>query len=139
MPAELLADWYGREGDPDRMVELVRHYATAPIPDPVLQRFGRHAATVPLAALQGTMEAVTSTSFVIKSGATVPTLVVGGQHDLLFTPNVLRDGVVNVIPDAELQLIDCGHEIPVGRPKELAEMIHTFAGNAASNPKQYIS
>ena len=140
MPAEMLADWYGRAGDPNQMIDLVRQYATAPIPEEVLQRFGRRAATVPLAALQGTMNAVTSTSFVVKTGAaTVPTLIIGGQNDPLFTPELLREGVATPIADAELQLLDCGHEIPVERPAELARMIQTFTANTAQSRSQYVN
>jgi non-heme chloroperoxidase len=131
-PAEMLADWYGRAGDAARMVEIVQTYATRPVPTDVLERFGAAAATVPLAALKGSLEAVTSTSFVIKGGsATIPTLVVGGRNDAIFPPQVLRDAVVAPIGGARLQLLDCGHEIPVELPRELAALIEAFAADLA--------
>jgi pimeloyl-ACP methyl ester carboxylesterase len=52
--------------------------------------------------------------------------VVGGLHDLIFTPEVLRDGVVAAIPGARLVLLDSNHEIPVERPGELARLIEAF-------------
>jgi non-heme chloroperoxidase len=132
LPAEMLADWYGRAGDAARMVEIVQTYATRPVPTDVLERFGAAAATVPLAALKGSLEAVTSTSFVIKGGsATIPTLVVGGRNDAIFPPQVLRDAVVAPIGGARLQLLDCGHEIPVELPRELAALIEAFAADLA--------
>ncbi len=141
LPAELLDDWYARAGDPDRMIEIVTAFAAQPIPTEVLRRFGAAAATVPVAALRGTMEAVTSTSFVLKPGLrAIPTVVVGGQNDAIFSPDVLRDAVVAAIPGAELRVLDCGHEIPAERPAELAGLLSrlvadlTSVGNGLSHP-----
>ncbi len=127
LPSELLADWYAREGSAERMIELVRMFATQPLPPGVLERFGKDAARVQLVALQGTVEAVTSTSFVDRLAlAPVPTLVVGGLHDQMFGPDALRNFVVAPVRDAQLELLDCGHEIPIERPRELARLIERF-------------
>jgi len=137
LPPELLADWYAREGSAKRMIELVQRYASQPIASDLLERFGRDAARVPLVALQGTMEAVTSTSFVDRLAMkAVRTLVVAGQHDQIFNPEALRDGVVAPLGDARLELLDCGHEIPIERPRELAQLIENFvlASVSAAQP-----
>jgi pimeloyl-ACP methyl ester carboxylesterase len=127
LPPEVLADWYARAGSEKGMIEIVERYATQPIPGDVLAAFGRHAARVPPAALRGTMELVTSTSFADRlESMTVPTLVVGGLHDQIFAPEALRDGVVAPLRGARLELLDCGHEIPVERPRELARLIDEF-------------
>jgi non-heme chloroperoxidase len=132
LPPELLADWYAREGSAERMIEIVQAYASEPIARDVLVGFGRDAARVPLVALQGTMEAVVSTSFVDRvAAAPAPTLVVGGVRDQIFNPDSLRDGVVAALPDARLELIDCGHEIPIERPRELAQLIQGFISGLA--------
>jgi len=132
MPADVLTDWYGRANDAERMVDLLRQFITQEIPEQVLAGFGRKAASVPLAALQGTMEAVTATSFVIKGGAaTVPTLVLGGEHDPMFMPELMREAISNPVQGARLLLLDCGHEIPLERPHELAELIQTFTADTA--------
>ena len=128
MPPELLADWYACAGDAARMTALPDPYITQAVPGEVLERFGRQAASVPLAALQGTMEAVTSTSF---AAASVPTLVIGGRHDPMFTPDSMRHGVAEAIPGARLELLDCGHEIPIEQPRELATLIEEFVEHVA--------
>jgi pimeloyl-ACP methyl ester carboxylesterase len=132
LPPEVLADWYGRAGDAARMIDLVTMFAKRPIAGEVLARFGRDAAKVPLAALQGTMEMATSTSFVDKlATAGVPAVVVGGLHDEIFTPDQLRDNVVRPLRNARLELLDCGHEIPIEMPQELAAMIAAFVAEVA--------
>jgi pimeloyl-ACP methyl ester carboxylesterase len=123
LPPQVLADWYDRAGNPERMIELARSYSSQPVADAVLARFGEDAARVPLVALRGTLEAVMSTSFM---PAARPTLVVGGEHDAMFSPEMLREGVTDLIPGATLKLLECGHEIPVERPRELAALIEAF-------------
>lgn len=128
LPPELLADWYACAGDAARMVALAEPYIKQPVPQDVLERFGHEAARVPLDALQGTMEAVTSTSFEAPS---LPTLVLGGAHDPMFSPDFIRDGVAGPIAGARLELLDCGHEIPMELPEQFATFIHAFVAEAA--------
>lgn len=127
LPPELVSDWYGRAGNSEQMIDLVRTFLARPVAQEVLDDFGRDAARVPLVALQGTMEAVTATSFVDKLGAaTTPTLVIGGQRDGMFSPDALRDGVVAPLRAARLEVLDCGHEVPIEMPQELAALIEAF-------------
>lgn len=139
LPAEMLADWYGREGDAARMAEIPRMYASQPISGEVLNRCGEDAARVPLVALRGTIELVPGTSFVDRlAGITVPTLVIGGRNDAIFSPEALTEGVVAPVRGARLELIDCGHEIPVEQPRQLAAVIDGFVaelGSPASQPQ----
>jgi pimeloyl-ACP methyl ester carboxylesterase len=123
LPPELLADWYARAGNAERMAVLAEPFMTQPVAPEVLEEFGRQAARVPLEALQGTIEAVTSTSF---EAVPVPTLVLGGLHDPMFAPDMMREGVAAAIPGATLELLDCGHEIPIEQPRELAALIDAF-------------
>lgn len=127
LPPELLADWYGRAGSADRMLDLLDAYLTGPVDPAARERFGREAARAPLVALEGTMDAVCSTSFAERLGAvTMPTLVLGGALDTLFTPEALREGVLAPLPNARLALLDCGHEIPLERPALFAALIEAF-------------
>jgi pimeloyl-ACP methyl ester carboxylesterase len=127
LPDEMLDDWYSREGDAERMVELTRGFVAGPVDEAALARFGRDAAVVPRSALEGTMNTCTESSFVDRlSGITAPTLVVGGLRDQIFTPDILRGGMVDQIPGARLALLDCGHEIPLEKPVEHAAIIEAF-------------
>ena len=137
LPPELLADWYGRAGDAARMAEIPQMYASQPIAEDVLDRCGVDAARVPLVALCGTIELVSSTSFADRlTGLTAPTLVVGGRNDAIFSPEALAEGVVAPIRGARLELLDCGHEIPIEQPRQLAALIDGFAAELAAPAAQ---
>ena len=44
LPPELLADWYARQGDAAKFVELLEPYMTAPVDPEVLERFGQNCS-----------------------------------------------------------------------------------------------
>jgi pimeloyl-ACP methyl ester carboxylesterase len=123
LPPELLADWYACAGNAERMAVLAEPFMTQPVARETLEEFGRQAARVPLAALQGTLEAAMFTSF---EAVPVPTLVLGGLHDTMFAPDMMSEGVAAAIPGATLKLLDCGHEIPIEQPLEFAALIDAF-------------
>ena len=123
----MLRDWYARAGDAGQMIELVRGFCAGPVDERALARFGQQAAVVPRSALEGTMTTCITTSFMDRlSSMTAPTLVVGGLQDAMFTPGILREGMVAPIPGARLALLDCGHEIPLEKPLELAALVEAF-------------
>ena len=127
LPQQMLDDWYGRAGDAARLIELERGFATRPVAEHLFEQFGREAAKVPRVALEGSLSACIATSFADAIGAVrAPTLVVGGIHDPIFTPDALRAGVVGPLPRARLALLDSNHEIPVEQPRELAGLVEAF-------------
>jgi non-heme chloroperoxidase len=127
LPREITDDWLSREGDPVRMAQLPGPFMTRPVESERLERFGRDAATIERAALEGTLNAVMTTSFVDRlASITTPSLVIGGAGDSMFPPDVLRAAVVPPLAGARLALIDCGHEIPIEAPHELAALIEAF-------------
>jgi pimeloyl-ACP methyl ester carboxylesterase len=124
---DMLSDWYSRDGNAEQMIELVRGFIAGPVDEAALERFGQQAAVVPRFALEGTMTACIATSFVDRlSAMTAPTIVIGGLRDTMFTPEILRNGIVAQIPGARLALLDCAHEIPLEKPRELAALIEAF-------------
>jgi non-heme chloroperoxidase len=127
LPRETTEDWLSREGDPVRMAQVPEPYMTRPVEPELIERFGRDAATVGRAALEGTLQAVMATSFVDQLALiTTPSLVVGGSGDPMFTPDTLRAAVVAPLARARLALVDCGHEVPIEAPRELAALIEAF-------------
>jgi non-heme chloroperoxidase len=127
LPDDMLGDWYSRAGSAERMIELVRAFLAGPVDESALGRFGRDAAVVPRRALEGTMRACIGTSFLDRLPAmTAPTLVVGGREDTIFTPEMLREEIVARVSGARLALLDCGHEVPLERPRELAALVEAF-------------
>jgi pimeloyl-ACP methyl ester carboxylesterase len=127
LPPETTDDWLSREGDPLRMAQLPEPFMTRPVAPEVIERFGQDAATVGRAALEGTLNAVMTTSFTDRLGSLrTPSLVIGGSGDPMFSPDFLRAAVVPPLPDARLALVDCGHEVPIEAPSELAALIEDF-------------
>ena len=55
-----------------------------------------------------------------------PTLVIGGRHDPLLPPAILREAVVTPIDGARLALLDCGHEIDVEQPQMLTALLEAY-------------
>jgi pimeloyl-ACP methyl ester carboxylesterase len=132
LPPDLVADWLGREGNAKRMSEIATTYATNPIEPQLLERFGEDAATVRRPTLEATLNTVLETSFADQVGSIAkPTLVVGGIHDAIFTPDALREGVVAPLSRARLALLDAGHEIGLEAPRELAALIEAFHAGLA--------
>lgn len=127
LPADLIDDWCARAGDPDRLIDVVLSCASRPIPGPVLDAVGRAAARVSRQVLQETVGLCATSDFSAEvMGSPIPTLVVGGSDDWLFTPESLREGVVEPLAKAELHVLNCGHEIPTEAPEELARLISQF-------------
>ncbi|MEU9422642.1 alpha/beta hydrolase [Streptomyces sp. NPDC048342] len=61
---------------------------------------------------------------------TAPTLMVHGYHDIqLPVRQMLR--MAKAYPDAEVRIVDAGHELPVERPAELTAVLDRFLGPAA--------
>lgn len=131
-PPEMQRDWVGRAGDRDRLREVTAMFLTCPVPAEVLDRWAEDAAKVPGPVLDETLTLCLRQSFADKLGELrAPTLVVGGRHDPIFTPEALRHGVVAPLPRARLVLIDCNHEVPIEAPGELALAIESFLAGVA--------
>src|SRR3954453_1366456 len=132
-PPELRADWLGRVGNGDALSALTQQYASQTLPKQILERIGAAAQKVPLAALDGTFDACLTTSFVDRlASVTMPTLVVGGRDDAIFSPDVLQAAVVAPLPQARLAVLGCGHEIPIEKPTELAAVTEAFLAGLVS-------
>ena len=127
LPPELVDDWCARAGNADRLIDVSLSCATRPIPATVLEAIGRDAALVTESVLRDTIDLTAAADFADQvAGSTTPTLVVGGAGDWMFPPDALRDGVVAPLARARLQVLDCGHEIPLEAPTELADLITRF-------------
>jgi pimeloyl-ACP methyl ester carboxylesterase len=124
LPREMVDDWLSRAGDGPRLAQVAEPFMTRPVSPEVMDRFGQDAALISRAALEGTLDAAMTTSFTPSS--TAPTLVIGGSGDPMFPPDALRTAVVAPLAAARLELIDCGHEVPLEAPVELAGLIEAF-------------
>jgi non-heme chloroperoxidase len=133
MPEGILLDWVGRAGDAARMSALIPAFMTVPVSSGILRQFGEQAARVPAVALEQTLRMCTQTSFEDRlSRISAPTLMIAGKNDALLTPELLRAAVLERIRGARMEVLDCGHEIPIERPAETAALISQFLMARAS-------
>jgi pimeloyl-ACP methyl ester carboxylesterase len=127
LPREMLDDWYARVGNGPALAAITERYASRPISSEILESIARDAEGIPAPALSGLLEECLRVSFAESMhAAQMPSLVVGGVQDQIFGPDMLRLTVVDGLPHARLALLDCGHEIPVELPRELAAIIEAF-------------
>jgi pimeloyl-ACP methyl ester carboxylesterase len=135
LPREMTDDWLSRAGDAVRLAEVSEQFMTRPVAPELMERFGRDAATIGRAALEGTLNVATNASFTERlASITIPSLVIGGSGDPMFGPDALRAAVVAPLAGARLALIDCGHEIPLEAPAELAALIEAFLAGRSLSP-----
>lgn len=126
-PVETHHDWVGRAGDRGRLIEVTRMFLAQPVRDDILERWGDDAAKIPAYVLDETLKTACQTSFSDRLDALqMPTLVVAGEQDPLYPPNLVASTIVSPLPHARLSTLDCNHEIPIEKPNELATMISTF-------------
>jgi pimeloyl-ACP methyl ester carboxylesterase len=118
-------EWVELAGDAQGFVDTtVVPYLRRPVPADVLQRFGESAARIPRAYLERTLTLVSTTSFIERLGSVrVPVLVVSSARDPVHSTK--RD-IVASLPEARLEILDCGPEIPMELPVELAHLIEKF-------------
>ena len=127
IPDEMLEGWYAAAGSADAMGDLIRPFLTGPVDEAALDRFAREAARASLPALKGTMRVTLDIDFSGElASLDVPTLVVVGGRDELMSVDLLRNEITSRIKGARMVIVDCGHEIPLERPRELAGLIEAF-------------
>lgn len=126
LPDEIRRDWVSRAGDAHRLGEVAASFTTRPVAPEILQRFGDRAAKADRTALDQTLRLCMEDSFADKlKSVKIPTLIVGGLHDTIFSPEVLR-GWASTLPRARLAFLDSNHEIPIEQPVEFAALISAF-------------
>jgi pimeloyl-ACP methyl ester carboxylesterase len=126
-PKETYAYFLSCAGNREMMRGMISQFIKEPLQPDIMDRFLDDATRVSLGDLDGTLNTCINTSFAEKlSKACTPTLVIGGMHDPIFTPDALRLGVVTPLSGARLALVDSSHEIPIEKPRELAALIEAF-------------
>jgi pimeloyl-ACP methyl ester carboxylesterase len=85
---------------------------------------GENAAKIPRAYLERTLTLVSSTSFIERlHSVRIPALVISSAEDPVHST---ESDVVASLPNARLEILDSGPEIPMELPAELAHLIEEF-------------
>ena len=120
-----VAEWVGLAGNPQGFIDTtVTPYLRRPVPAHVLRRFGENAAKIPRTYLEWTLNLVGSTSFIERlDSVRIPALVVSSAQDPVHST---ESDIVASLPNARLEILDAGPEIPMELPAELAHLIEKF-------------
>jgi pimeloyl-ACP methyl ester carboxylesterase len=118
-------EWVELAGNPQAFIDrTITPYLRRPVPENVLRRLGENAAKIPRAYLERTLNLVSSTSFIERlHSVRIPALVVSSAQDPVHST---ESDVVASLPNARLEILDSGPEIPMELPAELAHLIEEF-------------
>lgn len=116
-----------RSGDKELFDEWLRAWTKEQLPPEIVDRYFYDVTRTPQTTLGATLDMCVKGAFMERLAAiTSPTLVVGGLHDPLIPPDVLRQAVVGPIRGARLALLDSGHELHVEQPRIVAALLEAF-------------
>ncbi len=126
-PAELARTWCDAAGRRDLIREILAPFIRIPIKGELMDAFVEDFVKIPRVALEETVNMFSKISFIERvKEIRAPTLVLGGAHDPILTPDYLRQEVIGHIPRARLVILPCGHEIPQEMPAETAALLTAF-------------
>ena len=124
----LLDEWAGYAGDRDALRRSHHSIITRPVRHEITERWVAEAAMIPRDVLRRTLEVCFKADLAAEIGdaSMPPTLAVGGSGDPFFSPDFLREHMVRGLPGARFVVLECGHEIPLEQPAELAGLMAAF-------------
>ncbi len=124
---DMLQDWLRCSRDRSAWTGFIRGFTKEEISPDILEEYFKDVSTTSPFALSGTFHMCRTGEFGARLKALeTPTLVIGGIHDPMFTPQFLREQITARIPRARLALIDAGHEIPLEAPQQMAGLLEAF-------------
>ena len=127
-PDDLKEQWLQSVQQRDTFEPWLRQFTKEPLPPAVVEHYFRAVTATPQRSLSETLDMCRQGGqFMDKLPAVrAATLVIGGRHDPMLSPDALRQAIVGPIPRARLALLDCGHETPLEKPQETAALVEAF-------------
>ncbi len=127
LPSTLPQEWIENTRDRRRFGDFIQSFTKDPVAPDILDEYYHDASTTPEQSLLETLRICSEEEISAGSGTHgTPTMVCGGSADGMFTSDFLREHVVEKFAGSSFELLDCGHEIPIERPRELASLITGF-------------
>jgi non-heme chloroperoxidase len=130
LPDDAKAYWLqvARECNMATFEPWVRQFLKEPLPPDITQEYFESVTGTAESSLAETLDMCRQHGqFVDRLQATrAATLVIGGAHDPLLPPPILKEAIVDAIPGARLAVLDCGHETPLEKPEETAALLEAF-------------
>lgn len=126
-----LAEWTGLAGNAQQLYQSHGTTMSQPVDEAVRRAWAGDAAKIDAAVLRETLR-ICFRSDVSESAAGSkgqPVKIVVGANDPFFPPSMLTAYARRKFLIDEPDILDCGHEIPLERPHELARIISEFCRN----------
>jgi pimeloyl-ACP methyl ester carboxylesterase len=126
-PWEMLLAWCDAAPYPERFREILQQFIRVPLQPELLDRYCAMVAQTPREVLEATMHLFNDTTIVEEvKQSRAPTLVICPTDDPLGDPDQVRQGMLALLPQARMALLNCGHEIPLELPQEAAGLVEAF-------------
>jgi len=133
LPPELADTWIEAISTRERYFQFETQFTKIPLTEDVLDDCFQAARGVSETALRETLRMCTHPGFTERLAVRpVPTLVIGGTHDPMITPDYLRTELLDKIPGARLVQLECGHNVPLEMPRETAAAVQEFVATLPS-------
>ncbi len=124
---DMYQDWINSAGNRERLLDVKRMLTTRPLKPEGIDRWVDDAIKISKQVLGDTLKMMIETSFADRLELiNCPVIVIGGLHDPIFTPDILRNQVAAPLGNVRLAILNCNHEIPSEQPRELAGLIEAF-------------
>ena len=131
---DILERWMHDVQDRSTFEHFVAQFTKEPLPVQIVDGYFKDASQGWPRALRQTFDMCRKENFCSNLADTrVPTLVVAGRYDPMFSPEFLRDEIVAHIPQARMAVLECGHEIPLEKPMQLAGLVEAFVAGLATS------
>jgi pimeloyl-ACP methyl ester carboxylesterase len=132
IPQSMVDDWIERVGSRETYYDFESQFTKTRLSEDELDECYSAVQSTPEFSLRETLRMCGEAGFEERlADAQVPTLVVGGIHDPLITPDYLHREIVCRIPGSRKVLLDCGHNLPLELPTAVAAVIEAFIAGLA--------
>ena len=132
LPDEVLGRWMEDIRDRSRFEQFVAQFTKDPLAPEIVDTYFADASQNWPYALRQTYNMCRTPDFCSDLSSTrAPTLVLAGRADPMFSPDFLREQILARISGSRMAVLDCGHEIPVEKPMEVAALIEAFVAGLA--------
>lgn len=129
----VITTWADMAGNADALRESHHQIITRPVAHGVSEQWVREASAIEREVLFETLRLCFDADFAadLTAAPIPPTLAIAGSDDPFFAPSMLRERMVDTLPGSRMVVLECGHEIPLELPLELARLTEAFVAGCA--------
>jgi pimeloyl-ACP methyl ester carboxylesterase len=130
MPDEMKREWIQTTRDFTKFSRFINGFTKQRLSAGILEEYFHDASTTAETTLSETLGVCSREDLsVLECQRSLATLVCGGAHDPMFSPEFLQQNICSRFALSHLEVLDCGHEIPLETPRDLAALVEKFVIN----------